>query len=81
MFIGNRNTVKAGGRRYKVQGTRFIAAWRKEEVVASRHRQEKREATRLGKLLSYTGSVEFCEATPIGLVDESKESCTSARPA
>ena len=26
---------------------RFMAAWRKEEVDATRHRQEKREATRL----------------------------------
>ena len=32
-------------------GPRFMAAWRKEEVDAARHRQEKREATRLGKLL------------------------------
>ena len=31
-----------------------MAAWRKEEVDAVRNRQEKREATRLGKLLSYT---------------------------
>ena len=31
-----------------------MAAWRKEEVDAARHRQEKREATRLGKLLSHT---------------------------
>ena len=54
-----------------------MAAWRKEEVDAARHRQEKREeATRLGNLLSQTGvwSVEFCEATPIGLVDEPKVS-------
>ena len=35
-------------------GRRFIAAWRKELVDAARHRQEKREATRLGKLLSHT---------------------------
>ena len=35
-------------------GGRFMAAWRKEEVDAARHRQEKREATRLGKLLSHT---------------------------
>ena len=28
---------------------RFMAAWRKEEVYAARHRQEKREATRLEK--------------------------------
>ena len=32
-------------------GRRFIAAWREEEEDADRHRQEKREATRLGKLL------------------------------
>ena len=34
---------------------RFMVAWRREkEVDAARHRQEKREATRLGELLSYT---------------------------
>ena len=41
-------TVTEGGRR-------FMAAWRKEEVDAVRHRQEKREATRLGNLLLQTG--------------------------
>ena len=41
-------TVTEGGRR-------FMAAWRKEAVDAVRHRQEKREATRLGNLLSETG--------------------------
>ena len=40
-------TVTEGGRR-------FMTAWRKEEVDAARHRQDKREATRLGKLLSHT---------------------------
>ena len=35
-------------------GRRFMAAWREEEEYAARHRQEKREATRLGKLLSHT---------------------------
>ena len=40
-------TVTEGGRR-------FMAARKKEEVDAARHRQEKREATRLGKLLSCT---------------------------
>ena len=40
-------TVTEGGRS-------FMAARRKAEVDAARHRQEKREATRLGKLLSYT---------------------------
>ena len=52
-------------------GRRFMAAWREEEEDVARHRQEKREATILGKLLSLHGSVEFCEATPIGLADES----------
>ena len=41
-------TVTEGGRR-------FMSAWRKEEVDADRHRQEKREATLLGNLLSQTG--------------------------
>ena len=35
-------------------GRRFIAAWRQEEEEAARHRQEKREAMRLGKLLLHT---------------------------
>ena len=41
-------TVTEGGRR-------FMAAGRKEEIDAARHRQKKREATRLGNLLSQTG--------------------------
>ena len=49
-----------------------MAAWRKKEVDAARHRQEKIEATRPGKAVIAQGSVEFCEATPIGLADESK---------
>ena len=35
-------------------GWRFMAAWREEEEDAARHRQEKRETTRLGKLQSHT---------------------------
>ena len=35
-------------------GRRFMAAWRQEEEDAARHCQEKREATRLGKLQSHT---------------------------
>ena len=35
-------------------GRRFMAAWREEEEDAAKHRQEKREATRLGKLQSHT---------------------------
>ena len=38
-----------------------MAAWRKEEVDAARHRQEKREATRLGNLLSQTGVWNFAK--------------------
>ena len=38
-------TVTEGGRR-------FMATWRKEEVGAARHRQEKREATRLGNIIA-----------------------------
>ena len=40
---------------------RFMAAWRKEEVDAARSRQEKREAKRLGKLLSHTEAHLFYE--------------------
>ena len=35
-------------------GRRFMAAWREEKEDAAGHRQEKREATRLGKLQSHT---------------------------
>ena len=38
-------------------GRRFMAAWSKEKVDAGRHSREKREVTRLGKLLSQTGVV------------------------
>ena len=34
-------------------GRRFMAAWREKGEDAARHRQEKREATRLEKLLSH----------------------------
>ena len=51
-------TVTEGGRR-------FMAAWRKEEVDAARHRQEKREATRLGKLLSHTEAYNFEKEQPL----------------
>ena len=35
-------------------GQRFMATWKKEDIVAARYRQENREATRLGKVLSHT---------------------------
>ena len=40
-------TVTEGGRR-------FMVAWRKKEGDAARDHQEKKEVTRLGKLLSHT---------------------------
>ena len=58
-------------------GRRFMFMWRKQEVDAARHRQEKRESTRLGFQSWYrTWQRRTHEATPIGLVDEPKESCT-----
>ena len=59
-------------------GLRFMAAWRKQEVDVARHRQEKKEATRLGKLYR-TRKGRTCEATPIGLLAEPKESYTGPR--
>ena len=47
-------TVTEGGRR-------FMTAWKKEEVNAARHRQEKREATRPGKSLSHTETLNFAK--------------------
>ena len=41
-----------------------MAAWKKEKVDAARHRQEKREATRLANLLSQTGVVEVTITIP-----------------
>ena len=41
-------------------------------------REERSNET--GKLVTADGSVEFCEATPIRLVDEPKYPCTDARP-
>ena len=35
-------------------GRRFVAAWREEEEDTAKHRQEKKEATRLEKLQSHT---------------------------
>ena len=51
-------------------GRRFMAAWREEEEDAARHRQEKR-GNETGKVAIAHRSVEFCEATPTGLADES----------
>ena len=46
-------------------GRGFTAAWRKEEVDAARQCQEKRETTRLGKLLSHTEPYNFAKRHPL----------------
>ena len=46
-------------------GRRLVAAWREEEEDAARHHQEKREATRLGKLLSHTEALNFAKRHPL----------------
>ena len=50
-------------------GRRFMAAWREEEEDAAG--QRRRESSETGKVAIAHASVEFCEATPIGLADES----------
>ena len=45
-------------------GRRLMAARRKEEEDAARYRQEKREATRLGKLLLHTEAYNFAKRHP-----------------
>ena len=52
------DTVTEGGRR-------FMAACWKEDVDATGHCQEKREATRLGKLLSLTEAYNFAKRHPL----------------
>ena len=52
-------TVTEGGRR-------FMATWRKEEVDATGHRQEKREVTRPGrKLESHMETQNFAKRHPL----------------
>ena len=61
------------------RGRRFMAAWRKEEVDAVRHRQAKGEAERLGKLYRTRKRRILRSDTPIGLADDRKKPCTDAR--
>ena len=42
-----------------------MAAWRKEDVEAARRRQEKREAARLGNLLSHTVATPYWRKTGV----------------
>ena len=56
-----------------------MAAWRKEEVDAARHRQDKREATRLGNLLSHTEAQIFAKRHPLTKSTSRRNPCTDAR--
>ena len=46
-------------------GRRFMAAWREKEEDAARYLQQKREATRLGKLLLHTEAYNFAKQHPL----------------
>ena len=53
-------------------GRRFMAAWREEERARCGQTSPGEErGNETGKVAIAHGSVEFCEATPIGLADES----------
>ena len=60
-------------------GRRFMAAWREEEDDAARHRQEKREATRLGKLQSHTEAWNVTKRHPLASPTSRRNPCTNAR--
>ena len=53
----------------------LIAAWRKVEEHIARRREGQRHWERCGR----TRKHRTCDATPLGLVGEPKESCTVAR--
>ena len=57
-----------------------MAAWRKEGVNVARHRQEKREATRLENLLSHTEAYNFTKQHPLTLSKSLRNPCTDGRP-
>ena len=52
-------------------GRRFMAAWRKEEDRRGQTSPGEERGNEIGKVVIAHGSVEFCEATPIGLANES----------
>ena len=58
---------------------RFMAAWRKEEVDAARHRQGKREARGLEKLLSHTEAYNFAKRHPLAESTSRRNPCTDYR--
>ena len=54
--------------------------WRKEDGDAARYRQEKREATRPGKLLSKTDAYQdFAKRHPLAWSTSRRNPCTDAR--
>ena len=59
--------LKAGVWVYTVteDGRRFMAAWRKENMNAARHRQEERAATKLRKLLSHMEAYMLAKRHPL----------------
>ena len=59
-------------------GGRIMAAWGKEVVDAARHAR-RRERQRDRESCHRTRKRRICEATPTGLVEESKEPCTGGR--
>ena len=61
-------------------GRRFMAAWRKKEVDAARHRQENREAARLGrKLSSHTEAKSLAKRHPLAQPTSRRNPCADAR--
>ena len=55
-------------------GRRFMVAWRKEKGRRDQTSPGEERGNETGKVVIAYGSKEVCEATPIGLADESKES-------
>ena len=62
-------------------GTLFgthLRAWREEKEDAARHCQEKREATRQGKLQSHTEAWNFAKRHPLAQLTSRRNPCTDA---
>ena len=64
-------TVAEGGRM-------FMTAWRKE-FDAARHREKKREAARLGRLLSHTEAENLAKRHPLAQSTSRRNPCADAR--
>ena len=55
-----------------------MAAWRKE-LYAARHREEKREVAKLGKLLSHTEAENLAKRHPLAQSMSRRNPCAEAR--